>query len=205
MSVQSIMKKFGLLAAAVLACVVVTGCSQKGEAVEKVEAPSEKELAIEKVEAVLKQMTNAPDNEYQKLLREAMDGGVHEFGSAEHLEAEAALENYIKDLYQSYFTEDGLSEFRATAMDSQFQMYDDVDYKLELLESGVKQSDVDTASNQFHITAVVELTVPNKEPTKHKFVGLAIINKKEGKIGRFSIGQKDPTLNHVFNELINSQ
>lgn len=202
-----IKKRLGVFTAVTLACVIVAGCTPKAETIEvkkSVNAATHEtsdEQNIKTVEAVLQQELNAPDKEYIQLVKEAM-GGTKDQDSVEQKENEMKLNSYIKEKYLPYFTEDGFNKFQGTDL-HRYHYITDEEYSIRLIESEVKKSEVDTASNQYHIKAVVELTVPGEEPSTHELEGIAIFSKEEGKIGAFQLGQQVPTMTDKIAESIN--
>lgn len=200
--------RLGIFTAVAMACVIIAGCTPKGEAsagketkTETVRTPeSSVEMNIKTIEAVLQEELNGPDKEYVQLANAAM-GGINDPNSVKQKENVVRLNNYVKERYQPYFTEEGLEEFQSTGLKRYHNYSDASEFEIRLVESEVKQSDVDTASNQYHIKSVVELTSPDEEPSLHEVEGLVIFSTKEGKIGRFTLGQKEPTLSDKIAEL----
>ncbi|MBD7908297.1 hypothetical protein H9659_08140 [Sporosarcina sp. Sa3CUA8] len=189
---------------------IVAGCSEQGVATEGKETKTETapttehsvEANIKTIEAVLEQELNGPDEEYVQLVNAAM-GGTEDMGSVKQKEDEMRLTSYIKEKYLPYFTEDGLLRAESIGMLFQYQYFYDFEkeYQLRLVDSEVKQSDIDTASNQYFIKATVEFSAPGEEPSLHELEGKAIFSTKEGKIGNFQLGQKDPTLSKKISNL----
>ncbi|WP_039044203.1 hypothetical protein [Sporosarcina sp. ZBG7A] len=207
MKSQLTYKRIGLFTLAALACVSLMGCTPTSEAIEKRETKTETvptaesavEMHIKTIEAVLKEELNGPDVEYGQLADAAM-GGNNDPNSVKQKENVVRLNSYVKERYQQYFTEEGLKEFQSSGLKS-YHSYYDTEFEIRLVESEIKQSDIDTASNQYHIKSIVELTSPGEEPSLHEVEGQVIFSTKEGKIGRFSLGQKDPTLSDKIDEL----
>lgn len=208
-------KRIGLVTTLALACVIATGCTQQGEAnegkksevvAETATTVSSVEKNIQIVEAVLQQELNSPDEKYIHLAGAAM-GGIEEPDSVIQKENEMKLLSYVKEKYQPYFTDGGIERARSTNMIFQYhsQYVIDEEYEIRLLDSEVKQSEIDTASNQYHFKATVELITPGEETSQHELEGKAIFSKKEGKIGDFVIGQKDPTLSKKIFELVEGE
>ncbi|WP_025784313.1 hypothetical protein [Sporosarcina sp. D27] len=205
-------KRIRLFTATVFACVITAGCTQQGEVIEVKESEvpattetvnvSNEEMNIQIVEAVLQQELNGPDKEYVQLVNAAM-GGTEDPDSVKQKENEMKLTSYIKEKYLPYFTEDGVMVAESIGMLFQYQNFYtfDKEYQIRLVDSEVKQSDIDTASNQYHIKATVEFTAPGEEPSQHEIEGKAIFSTKDGKIGGFVLGQKDPTLSKKIFEL----
>ncbi|MCM3758199.1 hypothetical protein M3197_12060 [Sporosarcina aquimarina] len=204
-------KRISLVTTLALACVIATGCTQQGEANEGkksgVVAEAETTVSsvkknIQTVEAVLQQELNSPDEKYIHLADAAM-GGREDPESVIQKENEMKLLSYVKEKYQPYFTDEGIERARSTNMLFQYhsQFVFDEEYQIRLLDSEVKQSEIDTASNQYQFTAIVELLSPGEEPSQHELEGRAIFSTKEGKIGDFVLGQKDPTLSKKIFEL----
>ncbi|MGN7408590.1 MULTISPECIES: hypothetical protein [unclassified Sporosarcina] len=202
--------KIGLFTLAVLACVIATGCTQQDAAIEgeeseaaaETETVSNEEKYIQIVESVLKEELNGPDEKYVQLAKAAMYG-TEDPNSVKQKENDMKLASYIKEKYLPYFTEDGLTKVQSIGMLYQYQsmFYFDAEYTLRLVDSEVKQSDIDTASNQYHMKATVELTAPGEVPSLHELRGKAIFSTKEGKIGDFQLSQKDSTLSNKLFEL----
>ncbi|WP_025784312.1 hypothetical protein [Sporosarcina sp. D27] len=199
--------RLGIFTAVAMACVIIAGCSQQGEASEGKEtktetvqtAESSVEMNIKTIEAVLKEELNGPDIKYGQLADAAM-GGNNDPNSVEQKENVVRLNSYVKERYQQYFTEEGLKEFQSSGLKS-YHSYYDTEFEIRLVESEIKQSNIDTASNQYHIKSIVELTSPGEEPSLHEVEGQVIFSTKEGKIERFYLGQKDPTLSDKIFEL----
>lgn len=207
---NSLKKRVGLFTTAALTCVLLVGCTPKSEAVKEKEtttetvptADSSVEMNIKTIEAVLKEELNGPDEKFVQLSKAALYG-TEDPNSVKQKENDMKLASYIKEKYLPYFTEDGLTKAESIGMLYQYQsmFYFDAEYTLRLVDSEVKQSDIDTASNQYHIKATVELTAPGKDPSLHKLRGKAIFSTKEGKIGDFQLSQKDSTLSNKLFEL----
>lgn len=202
-------KSRGAFATLLVICMIAAGCTQKGEATieeNRIENSLTKlqsaETNIKIVEAVLKQELNGPDKEYVQLVNATM-GGTEEQGSVKQQEDEMRLTSYIKEKYLPYFTEDGLLRAKSIGMLFQYQNFYEFEkpYQLRLIDSEVKQSKIDTASNQYFIKAAVEFSAPGEEPSLHELEGKAIFSTKEGKIGNFQLGQKDPTLSKKISNL----
>lgn len=216
MKSQLTYKRIGLFTLAALACVSLMGCTPTSEAIEKRESKTETEPAptaessvemnIKTIEAVLKEELNGPDIEYVQLADAAM-GGINDPNSVKQKENEMKLLSYVKEKYQPYFTDGGIERARSTNMMFQYhsQYVFDEEYEIRLLDSEVKQSEIDTASNQYHFKATVELITPGEETSQHELEGKAIFSKKEGKIGDFVLGQKDPTLSKKIFELVEGE
>ena len=192
-------KSLGLLAAAIIVCMTAAGCSQQGAATEKTESVTvpktetatvsnpEKEIQI--IEAVLKEELNGPDEQFIQLSEAAMGG--KEPDSVKQKENEMKLESYMKEKFLPYYTEEGFERAQNTSMIYHYQMQFEPDSKskIELIDSEVKQSEIDTASNQYHVKATVEYSSPDEEPSLHELEGKVIFSTKEGKIGVFQVGQ----------------
>lgn len=186
------------------------GCTPKSEAIEGKDSKTEPvaqteqsaEMNIKTIEAVLKKELNGPDEKFVQLAKAAM-GGTEDPNSVKQKENEMKLTSYVKEEYLPYFTEDGLMRVHSIGMLFQYQsiFYIEAEYTIRLVDSEVKQSTIDTASNQYHIKATVELTVPGEEPSLYELTGKAIFSTKEGKIGDFQLGQKEPTLSKKLFEL----
>ncbi|REB07264.1 hypothetical protein DVB69_10475 [Sporosarcina sp. BI001-red] len=196
-------KNFGLVTATILVCMISVGCTQ-GSATEKIETVSapktetaavsntEKEIKI--IEAVLQEELNGPDELYIQLSEAAMGGT--ELDSVKQKENEMKLESYMKEKFLPYYTEEGLKRARGTNMLYQYQSQFEPDSEsaIKLIDSEVKQSEIDTASNQYHVKATVEYTSPDEEPSLHELEGKVIFSTKEGKIGVIQFGQMDSSL-----------
>lgn len=192
-------KSLGLLAAAIIVCLTAAGCSQQGSATEKTEsvtAPNtetatvsnpEKEIQI--IEAVLQEELNGPDEQFIQLAEEAMGG--NELDGVKQKEYEMKLDSYLKEKFLPYYTEEGFKSTQSTNMiyHYQYRFEPDSKGKIKLIDSEVKQSEIDTASNQYHIKATVEYSSPDEEPSLHELEGKVIFSTKEGKIGVFQVGQ----------------
>lgn len=212
MNVHSTRKRIGVFTTLALACMITLGCSPKGVVIEEKEKKTETEISptieqsvevnIKTIETVLQLELNGPDEQYIQLVNAAMDG-MEDRGSVKQKEDEMRLTSYMKKKYLPYFSEDGLSRTESVGMLFQYQSFYtfEEEYQLRLLSSEVKQSEIDTASNQYLIKATVEFSTPGEEPSQHELEGKAIFSTKEGKIGYFQLGQKDQTLSKKILEL----
>ncbi|MDW0109550.1 hypothetical protein [Sporosarcina aquimarina] len=192
-------RSLGLLASVTIVCMLGAGCSQQGAATEKVEAVAETktetatisnpEKEIQMIEAVLQEELNGPDKQFIQLLEEAIGG--NEFDSVKQKEYEMKLDSYLKEKFLSYYTEEGFRRAQSTNMmyHYHYQFEPDSKGKIKLIDSDVKQSEIDTASNQYHVKATVEYSSPDEEPSLHELEGKVIFSTKEGKIGDIQLGQ----------------
>ncbi|WOV85827.1 hypothetical protein PGH26_07805 [Sporosarcina jeotgali] len=156
------------------------------------------------IEAVLQEELNGPDEQFIQLSEEAMGG--NELDSVKQKEYEMKLDSYLKEKFLPYYTEEGYKRAQSTNMiyHYQYRFEPDSKGKIKLIETEVKQSEIDTASNQYHIKATVEYSSPDEEPSLHQLEGKVIFSTKEGKIGDLHFGQfnTDSTLS---NKIQNSQ
>lgn len=196
-------KSLGLLAAATIVGILSAGCSQQGAATEKRETVAvtktetetetatvsnpEKEIQI--IEAVLQEELNGPDEQFIQLSEEAMGG--NELDSVKQKEYEMKLDSYLTEKFLPYYTEDGFKRAQSTNMiyHYQYRFEPDSKGKIKLIDSEVKQSEIDTASNQYHVKATVEYSSPDEEPSLHQLEGKVIFSTNEGKIGDIQLGQ----------------
>ncbi|WP_040286437.1 hypothetical protein [Sporosarcina koreensis] len=199
-------RRAGFSAAADVLSLLLAGCTEKTDAPHTEDLKSDKEsartvqlkeevgktedtlipaVAIAKVQSVLNIELNGPNPRYQAVMHEIMTSPGSE------KEKQADYDSLIESLYGPYFTEDGLYRLKATGV-FRYHLIEETNYSLRLIEAEVTQSDVKTASNQYNITAVVEMAVDGMEPGRFDMVGKAVFNKKEGKIGDFYI--EDPSM-----------
>lgn len=172
---------------AVLTCLLlVTGCTQDTQGNQLEEPYGSKEENIQTVEAVLKQEFTGPDKEFRQL---AEKEGQEKFNE---------INSYLKNKYESYFTEAALEFFvKNGAYVYQFQ---NSEYQMSIEEMEVKQSDKENGDNIYYFTVQVALESSSAEKTLYEVTGEATFSE-EGKIGRLQIVDREQQLSNKLNGL----
>lgn len=205
----------------VLVVLLATGCTtegvakpaptdqshSKGQKVTSEEASNSEKINIKTVEAVLKHEYTGPDKEFIQLNENIR------YASANPTEAEVAIEqidrekvySYVRSVYEPYFTESGLDDFMRN-MGAYLRHHQNAkEVPMSIEEMDVKQSEIKTASNQYHFTAQVALETPREGKLIYEISGKAIFSE-EGKIGKIQYAaDSNMLLGEKLNEINNSR
>lgn len=189
--IQKLFKKYKkislLLAIFGFTSLLLAGCTEKNQELEAEELPSPEETNIETVETVLRMELIGPDKEFLNL--KEGNNSVSVNGTTDKFEN---IESYLTDKYEPYFTTEGLDRF-IKQTPAYLYHYQNHDYQMSIEEMEVKQSEIETSTNQYYFTVQVALESANEEKQLYEVSGKAIFSE-EGRIGRIDIQDKDQLL-----------
>ena len=190
------------LMSAILSCIHLAGCSQENQEGEQEKKSDIEDININTLQEVLKHELTGPDQEYVSLLEDA--GFLSEGLSDEEIEAVNAhseeLSVYVLDIYEPYFTQNGLEKFIKTNPAYKYHLPTTTEYQMSIADIEVKQSANENAKNQYSFTAQV-LFKTTKEESNYKIIGKAIFSE-DGKIGDIQFTDTDQLLENKLNSLV---
>ncbi|MFC4410313.1 hypothetical protein ACFOZY_07750 [Chungangia koreensis] len=172
----------------------LVGCSQ----VEQVNGQNE-DINIITVKEVLKHELTGPDLEYLRLLEDIpfLSSDASEEEAKAIIERQKEVNNYVRSIYEPYFTENGLENFITQTAAYKYHRETDVDYRMSVKNIVVIQSE--KAQNQYDFTALVNFEA-NEEKITYEVVGKAIFSE-EGKIGSIQLSDTDQLFRDKLNSL----
>ncbi|WP_052131482.1 hypothetical protein [Planococcus sp. CAU13] len=141
------------------------------------------EDSAERIQAVIEEEFNGPDEKYKELLDAAMEAQISDeymddyeayLKSPEHL----ALMNYMEETYASHFTEEGYEKF-INVMPA--FMYSGFEHNYTLTASDIKIEEIESRPLVYDLNFQVEYKNENNETSQHHFEGTAAVSE-EGKI-----------------------
>lgn len=135
------------------------------------------------IRAVLEKEFTGPDEEYLLRLEEMFE---HQEDPSYEVYV-GRLQDYIEEIYSSYFTESGLDSFtRTTPAFAYHFLGRDYDYQINISEIEVVQSDNPNTPKSYSFTGLVEYEDKVGETSQFEVQGEAICSE-DGKIGRIQI------------------
>lgn len=185
------------------ACFLVAGCSDESKKIKSEEASHSEDINKKTVEAVLELELTAPDKEYVSLMEKAgvLSNNLSET-EANSVKADyEEIDSYVKSIYESYFTENGLERFLSKTPAYQFQHLPK-EYQLSIADIEVNQSENENTKNYYDFIVHVTFESPKEEKTLYEISGKAVFSD-DGKIKDIQIGDKDQLLNKKINEVNN--
>lgn len=188
-------KSSSLILFFVLCCSVLVGCMNEtsGEDDDISSETNNGNANVSTITAVLEEEFNGPDKKYLQITDEIEksmledDVQAYERGAPEL----RAYEDYVKETYKNYFTENGYASFKPFA----FLYHSKNDYKIGTESIEVVQ----ISSNENNYRFVVQIQYQNDSETKkYKITGSAIF-PEEGKIGKISFDENEDMMRQIMN------
>jgi|GEM_PF-1527672 len=194
---QRLNKRLGFFLFLILACLLVTGCTEDKPEAEKEEAVAVPAVDKNKaaIQAVIEKEFTGPNEEYLSVQEDFVnksselqgkEGVTYTADPMIGTPELAAYEEFLKETYEEYFMDYAYEHFaRVFAFSYQFtfDVEDNDNYKMTVSDIEITQSDNPNAPKNYDFTAQVKYTNKAGETSQHEVSGKAICSE-EGKIGK---------------------